>query len=100
MSFLSLRLFQIITKDGVTVSVKAVVHYRVVEAARSVVNVENHHTSVQLLASTTLRTALSTRTLAQILAERPAIVADMRRVCDEASLAWGCLLYTSDAADE
>ena len=47
--------FQVLTKDSVTVSVDAVVYYRVSNATVSVANVENAHHSTRLLAQTTLR---------------------------------------------
>lgn len=46
---------QVLTKDSVTVSVDAVVYYRVNNATISIANVENAHHSTRLLAQTTLR---------------------------------------------
>ena len=46
---------QVLTRDSVTVSVDAVVYYRVSNATISVANVENAHHSTRLLAQTTLR---------------------------------------------
>ena len=54
---------EVLTKDSVTVSVDAVVYYRVSNATVSVANVENAHHSTQLLAQTTLRTILGTKNL-------------------------------------
>ncbi|KAH8018692.1 hypothetical protein HPB51_010519 [Rhipicephalus microplus] len=64
---------QVLTKDSVTVSVDAVVYYRVHNAAVSVANVENAHHSTRLLAQTTLRNILGTRNLHEILADREQI---------------------------
>ena len=61
---------EVLTKDSVTVSVDAVVYYRVSNATVSVANVENAHHSTQLLAQTTLRTILGTRNLHEILSDR------------------------------
>ena len=47
-----------LTRDSVTVSVDAVVYYRVSNATVSVANVENAHHSTRLLAQTTLRNIL------------------------------------------
>ena len=55
--------FQVLTKDSVTVSVDAVVYYRVSNATVSVANVENAHHSTRLLAQTTLRNILGTMNL-------------------------------------
>ena len=64
---------QVLTKDSVTVSVDAVVYYRVSNATVSVANVENAHHSTRLLAQTTLRNVLGTKNLSEILSEREAI---------------------------
>ena len=67
-----------LTKDSVTVSVDAVVYYRVSNATVSVANVENAHHSTRLLAQTTLRNVLGTRNLSEILSERESISNSMQ----------------------
>jgi len=69
---------QVLTKDSVTVSVDAVVYYRVSNATVSVANVENAHHSTRLLAQTTLRNVLGTKNLSEILAEREQISSSMQ----------------------
>lgn len=69
---------QVLTKDSVTVSVDAVVYYRVSNATVSVANVENAHHSTRLLAQTTLRNVLGTKDLAEILSERESISNSMQ----------------------
>ncbi|VDM46269.1 unnamed protein product [Toxocara canis] len=69
---------EILTKDSVTVSVDAVVYYRVCNATVSVANVENAHHSTRLLAQTTLRNMLGTKSLAEILSDRDAIAMSMQ----------------------
>ena len=61
-----------------TVSVDAVVYYRVSNATISVANVENAHHSTRLLAQTTLRNILGTKTLHEILGERESISSSMQ----------------------
>lgn len=61
---------QILTKDSVTVSVDAVVYYRVCNATMSVANVANAHQSTRYLAQTTLRNVLGIRNLHEILSDR------------------------------
>lgn len=70
--------FQVLTKDSVTVSVDAVVYYRVSNATVSVANVENAHHSTRLLAQTTLRNTMGTRPLHEILSERMTISGSMQ----------------------
>ena len=72
--------FQVLTKDSVTVSVDAVVYYRVSNATISVANVENAHHSTRLLAQTTLRNILGTKSLHEILSDRESISGSMQ-VC-------------------
>ena len=71
-------LFQVLTKDSVTVSVDAVVYYRVSNATVSVANVENAHHSTRLLAQTTLRNILGTKNLHEILSDRESISGSMQ----------------------
>ncbi|XP_064457475.1 band 7 protein AGAP004871-like isoform X2 [Ornithodoros turicata] len=80
---------EVLTKDSVTVSVDAVVYYRVQNAAVSVANVENAHHSTRLLAQTTLRNILGTRNLHEILADREQISNAMQSALDECTDAWG-----------
>ncbi|XP_013786873.1 band 7 protein AGAP004871-like [Limulus polyphemus] len=80
---------EVLTKDSVTISVDAVVYYRVQNASVSVANVENAHHSTRLLAQTTLRNILGTHNLHEILAEREHISNSMQSVLDECTDAWG-----------
>merc|ERR1712110_1403821 len=80
---------EVLTKDSVTVSVDAVVYYRVSNATVSVANVENAHHSTRLLAQTTLRNILGTKSLHEILSDRDSISGSMQSVLDEATAAWG-----------
>ncbi len=70
--------FQILTKDSVTISVDAVIYYKVSDAMVSVANVENAHHSTRLLAQTTLRNVLGTKRLSEILSERDVISNSMQ----------------------
>ena len=69
---------QVLTRDSVTVSVDAVVYYRVSNATVSVANVENAHHSTRLLAQTTLRNILGTKNLHEILSDRESISGSMQ----------------------
>jgi len=80
---------EVLTKDSVTVSVDAVVYYRVSNATVSVANVENAHHSTRLLAQTTLRNILGTKSLHEILSDRESISNSMQNALDEATEPWG-----------
>lgn len=69
---------QVLTKDSVTVSVDAVVYYRVSNAIVSIANVANAHQSTRLLAQTTLRNILGTKNLHEILSDREGISNSMQ----------------------
>ena len=77
--FVVIVLFQILTKDSVTVAVDAVVYYRISNPFISIVNVENASHSTRLLSQTTLRNILGTKTLSEILTERD-VVSNMMQV--------------------
>ena len=70
---------EILTKDSVTVTVDAVVYFRICDSIKSVVNVESAQNSTKLLAATSLRTILGVKTLQEILQDREHI-ADMLEV--------------------
>ena len=72
---------QILTRDSVTVAVDAVVYYRINNATVSITNVEDASRSTQLLAATTLRNVLGTKSLSEILAEREEISHGMQVNC-------------------
>jgi erythrocyte band 7 integral membrane protein len=80
---------EILTKDSVTVSVDAVVYYRVWDAVIAITNIAKYKSSTYLLAATTLRTVLGTKTLTEILTEREKISQIMQTSLDEASSHWG-----------
>ena len=64
---------QILSKDSVTVAVDAVVYFRISNPIFSVINVEDATRSTKLLAQTTLRNVLGTKSLSEILMERDVI---------------------------
>merc|ERR1712083_758832 len=80
---------EVLTRDSVTVSVDAVVYYRVSNATISVANVENAHHSTRLLAQTSLRNILGTKNLHEILSDRESISNSMQNALDEATEPWG-----------
>jgi erythrocyte band 7 integral membrane protein len=79
---------EVLTRDSVTVSVDAVVYYRVFNPAVSISNVENADASTRLLAQTTLRNVLGQKSLSEILSDREAVSQAMRECLDEATDPW------------
>lgn len=80
---------EVLTKDSVTVSVDAVVYYRIDDPLKAVIQVANYSHSTRLLAATTLRNILGTRNLTELLSEREYISATMQSTLDEATDPWG-----------
>ena len=80
---------EILTKDSVTVAVDAVVYYKIREPLAAVCNVADYAKSTKLLASTTLRTILGTKNLAEILSDREIIAKDILTHLDGATDPWG-----------
>uniref|UniRef100_H2ZFR6 Band 7 domain-containing protein n=1 Tax=Ciona savignyi TaxID=51511 RepID=H2ZFR6_CIOSA len=80
---------EILTKDSVTISVDAVVYYRVQDATMSIANVENADGATRLLAQTTLRNMLGTKSLSEVLTDREYISSGMQETLDEATDPWG-----------
>lgn len=69
---------QILTKDSVTVTVDAVVYFRVSDPLIAINNAINYEWATRLLAKTTLRNVLGAHSLAEILSEKDAIAGQMR----------------------
>uniref|UniRef100_A0A3B3Z5D8 Band 7 domain-containing protein n=1 Tax=Poecilia mexicana TaxID=48701 RepID=A0A3B3Z5D8_9TELE len=80
---------EVLTKDSVTVCVDGVVYYRVQNATLAVANITNADAATRLLAQTTLRNALGTKNLAEILSDREEIAHNMQATLDEATHDWG-----------
>ncbi|XP_051022481.1 stomatin [Acomys russatus] len=80
---------EVLTKDSVTISVDGVVYYRVQNATLAVANITNADSATRLLAQTTLRNALGTKNLSQILSDREEIAHHMQSTLDDATDDWG-----------
>jgi len=79
----------IITQDNVSVDVSAVAYYRVVDAVKSVVAIENVAAAIDQIAQTTLRKVVGQHTLDQTLSETARINADIREILDVLTVEWG-----------
>ena len=79
----------IITRDNVSVDVSAVAYYRVVDAAKSVVAIENVRSAIDQIAQTTLRKVVGRHTLDDTLSETDKINGDIRAILDVTTVEWG-----------
>src|SRR6202789_867154 len=79
----------IITRDNVSVDVSAVAYFRVVDAVKSVVAIEDVNSAIDQIAQTTLRKVVGQHTLDQTLSETDKINLDIRKILDVSTVAWG-----------
>ena len=79
----------VISQDNVSVKVNAVIYYRVVDAVRAVVQVENYMAATSQLAQTTLRSVLGKHDLDEMLQERDKLNKDIQAILDVQTEAWG-----------
>lgn len=88
-----------ITKDNIAVGVNAVIYYRVSDAAKAILEVENFIYAMSQLAQTTMRNAVGEVELDQLLSQRDQISERISRVVDEASDPWGIKVSNVELKD-
>ena len=79
----------IITQDNVSVDVSAVAYFRVVDALKSVVAIEDVYAAINQIAQTTLRKVVGRHSLDQTLSETDKINTDIRAILDVTTTEWG-----------
>jgi regulator of protease activity HflC (stomatin/prohibitin superfamily) len=79
----------VITRDNVSVKVSAVIYFRVIDPQRAIIQVADFFTATSQLAQTTLRSVLGKHELDELLAERDKLNADIQKILDAATDAWG-----------
>lgn len=79
----------VISHDNVSVHVNAVVYFRVIDAEKAIIQVEDFHSATSQLAQTTLRSVLGGHELDEMLAERERLNADIQEILDKQTDAWG-----------
>jgi regulator of protease activity HflC (stomatin/prohibitin superfamily) len=79
----------IITRDNVSVDVSAVAYFKVVDAVKSVVAIENVGAAIDQIAQTTLRKVVGQHTLDETLSETDKINLDIQAILDVTTIEWG-----------
>lgn len=79
----------VITRDNVTVKVNAIVYFRVMDAEKAIIAVEDFLYATSQIAQTTLRSVLGQSQLDDLLANREEINAELQRIIDEQTEPWG-----------
>ncbi len=80
---------EVITKDNVTVTVDAVVYYRVVDPEKAVLKVRDYNYAIAMLAQTTLRDIIGQVELDELLTRREEINKRLQTIIDEITDPWG-----------
>jgi len=79
----------VISRDNVSVKVNAVIYFRIVDAEKAILQVEDYISATSQLAQTTLRSVLGKHELDEMLAERDRLNADIQEILDQQTDAWG-----------
>ena len=79
----------VISRDNVSVQVNAVIYFRVIDPERAIIQVENYLEATSQLSQTTLRSVLGQHELDDMLAEREGLNADVQKILDKQTSAWG-----------
>ena len=88
-----------ITKDNVSVRVNAVIYYKVQDAAKAEIEVENFYYAVSQLAQTTMRNVVGEVTLDELLSNRDQISNRIKEIVDVATDPWGIKVNNVDLKD-
>jgi len=89
----------IITRDNVSIGVSAVAYFKVVDAVKSVVAIENVRDAINQIAQTTLRKVVGQHTLDETLAETDRINLNIREILDVTTSDWGVLVTLVELKD-
>jgi regulator of protease activity HflC (stomatin/prohibitin superfamily) len=79
----------VITRDNVSIKVNAVVYFRVVDASRAIIDVENYLYATSQLSQTTLRSVCGQAELDEILAARDKLNIHLQEILDRSTDPWG-----------
>jgi regulator of protease activity HflC (stomatin/prohibitin superfamily) len=88
-----------ITKDNVSVKINAVIYYKVVDAAKAVIEVENFGYAVSQLAQTTMRNIAGEVTLDELLSQRHVISQKIEGIVENATTGWGVEVVSVELKD-
>ena len=88
-----------ITKDNVSVRINAVIYYKVFDASKAILEVENYYYAVSQLAQTTMRNVVGSVSLNELLGERENISAEICKIIDEATDPWGIKVENVELKD-
>ena len=88
-----------ITKDNVSVKINAVIYYKLFDASKAILEVENFRYAVSQLAQTTMRNAVGAVSLDELLGAREKISCEICKIIDQATDAWGIKVENVELKD-
>ncbi len=90
---------KVITRDNVSASINAVIYYKVSDAAKAVLEVEDFYHAVSQLAQTTMRNIVGSATLDEALSERDKLSERIQQIIDAETDAWGIKVENVELKD-
>ena len=88
-----------ITKDNVSVKINAVIYYKIFDASKAILAVEDYYYAVGQLAQTTMRNVVGSVSLDELLAEREKISEEICKIIDKATDPWGIKVENVELKD-
>ena len=88
-----------ITRDNVSVKVNAVIYYKVSDAGKAVIEVEDFRYAISQYAQTTMRNIVGEVTLDELLSSRDKIADRIREIVDKETDAWGLKVQNVELKD-
>ena len=88
-----------ITRDNVSVTVNAVIYYKVADAAKAVIEVENFYYAVSQYAQTTMRNIVGEASLDELLGQREKIAERIKEIVDKETDEWGIKVNNVELKD-
>lgn len=88
-----------ITRDNVSVTVNAVIYYKVVDAGKAIIEVENFYYAISQYAQTTMRNIVGEVTLDELLAQRDKIADRIREIVEKETGDWGIQVNNVELKD-
>lgn len=88
-----------ITEDNISARVNAVIYYRVANAEKAIIEVENFFFAVSQLAQTTMRNVVGETSLDNLLGKRKEVAEKIRNIIDEATNPWGIKVESVELKD-
>jgi len=88
-----------ITRDNVSVTVNAVIYYKIADAAKAIIEVENFYYAISQYAQTTMRNIVGEATLDELLSGREKIAERIKEIVEQETTAWGLQVKNVELKD-